>query len=217
MSEIVYTRDTIREWRTRVAADNPMDTVMQAHKSKSVLSGVALNRTGGYASPKCRGVQGQRPTRRFYACEGIMKEKMLEAWILEHLAYTWDMLHWYRDSYDPQNINPKLLGSQVRLEHGIADIILTENGKNFIVELKARRVKPGDIAQVLRYVGDVRRLYPMAVIGWLIGPWPIDANTIWAAKEASIRTGIWEPDVKGFLAFMEVTYMTEDEIDVLST
>lgn len=50
----------------------------------------------------------------------------------------------------------EILGRQVQLPHGVADIIVWVH-KTLVVELKTRPLKDQDIGQVLRYIYDVRQ------------------------------------------------------------
>jgi hypothetical protein len=74
----------------------------------------------------------------------MVKEKELEDYIERHL-----------EVFDRQS-ETVVLGRQVPLVHGIADLIIGGTDGIYIVELKAVHPKPEDVCQVLRYTYDVR-------------------------------------------------------------
>jgi len=49
----------------------------------------------------------------------------------------------------------EILGRQVALPNGILDVLAWDEGSILVIELKASRLKPQDVAQVLRYAGDI--------------------------------------------------------------
>lgn len=85
-----------------------------------------------------------------------MKERELEDYIVAH----------------PECLElDEIIGRQIDLPHGIADIIALsylddEDGTPFceVIELKARPIKPQDIEQVLRYTRDLRRVVHYHVV-----------------------------------------------------
>lgn len=50
----------------------------------------------------------------------------------------------------------EIIGRQVKLKHGILDILAWNGEGTYVIELKARPLKEKDIGQVLRYTYDVR-------------------------------------------------------------
>jgi hypothetical protein len=74
-----------------------------------------------------------------------ISEKMLEDWLCENPEELFGMV---------------LLGRQIRLEHGILDILgyRPDIRRPVCIELKARPLKEKDIGQVLRYAYDVDNL-----------------------------------------------------------
>jgi len=70
-----------------------------------------------------------------------ISEQELEDFICEHPEELWREL--------------EIIGRQVKLEHGILDVLAWNYGRTYVIELKARPLKEKDIGQVLRYAYDV--------------------------------------------------------------
>lgn len=74
---------------------------------------------------------------------GSVSERELEDFVCEH----------------PEEVffrGTEIIGRQVKLKHGILDILAWNGEGTYVVELKARPLKEKDIGQVLRYTHDVR-------------------------------------------------------------
>jgi hypothetical protein len=71
-----------------------------------------------------------------------IKEKQLEDWLVaEPEKALWEGV--------------KILERQVRLPHGVLDVLAHDDESIIAIELKARPIKPEDISQLFRYVYDI--------------------------------------------------------------
>jgi len=98
-------------------------------------------------------------------------EKHLEDWIVNNL-------HWFGDLYDNEYLygfenyavpfdetqfvvpmGRRIIGRQLQLPDGIADLILTDDNRLMVVELKKGPVTFDTLGQCLRYINNLRNIF----------------------------------------------------------
>ena len=77
-------------------------------------------------------------------------EKHLEDWIVANAM---------PEFYSPHPFYKTLVARQLPLIHGITDLIYTNDTNIYIVELKKGRLDADALTQVLRYKGDLKRMW----------------------------------------------------------
>lgn len=119
-------------------------------------------------------------------------EKHLEDWIVANPEL-------FGEDYDEDQIYPyveTIVGRQVRLPSGIADLMGAAGDQFAVVELKAGAIDETCVGQVLRYMGDLKHLW---MSSYLDAPDETKhLHQYWQYEGAGIMNGDF-PEIQGFI------------------
>lgn len=137
-------------------------------------------------------------------------EQHLEDWIAARNGYI------HADKYPEHTKRWKLLKRQAKLPHGRAALIVTDGGQVIVIELKRGALDTKALAQVLRYVRDLRdiwnkalkergmsidqahTIFPYTIAGLLIGH-SIDDDINVAATAAGVGVYLYQYTGAGYV------------------